>query len=224
MKNLIYLSFLFLVVGCNGQDKNTSPVIEKEQEEKIAITDSIVLNINNPNVTKWKGAEKFSNQNLINNKMREEEFVVGDTIIQHLAGVYFYETKFISGSPFKSEKRFHKKTLNLIQEGNYFYNAEIGIHKIYNAEGKLIKEIDTDAQYPISMTEFIDIIKSKCNVDLNKEMKRTFIKRYIETKTQKPQYRVQFPAKENTISPVRNIIVNAETREILSDKMEYLKD
>ncbi len=224
MKKIVLSLMMILVVGCNGQDKNTRPVIEKEQEEKTVTTNSIVLNINNPNVAeKQKGAEKFSNQNLISNKIQEEEFVVGDTIIQHLADAYFYETKFISGSPFKSEKRFHKKTLNLIQEGNYFYNAEIGIHKIYNTEGELVKEIDTDAQYPISVDKVIDIMKTKYNIDLNKHIKRARVQRYL-TNDFKPQYLVQFPLTETSLRTLRGITIDGETGKILLDKNYHMKE
>lgn len=219
MKKIVFILMLGLTVGCNGQDKNTSPVIEKEQD---TITDSIVFNRKNPDVPeKWKGAEKFSNKNIINKKVSKEEFVSGDTItIQWERESQYYQEKSILKDSIKIRKHFDKKTLNCVYEGVSFYGVGIGTHKRYSPQGKLISAINNDDKIPISVPDFIHLIKTKSLITFNEP--ELDIRRFPGNDSIPPKYRITHHF-ENDYNKFRWIIINGATGEVIEDITDFIR-
>jgi hypothetical protein len=203
-----YAFFLFFSIASCGQ-KDGNPINNVEKTN---------------NIKQERVMEKFDNKSILNKKAVEAEYSAdNDSIInqKELADAYV-EQKFIAGSPLKKQKQFDKKTLNITNEGNFFYGVAVGVHKAYDTHGKLLAEDDLDAKYPVSVTEVVSKIKKLYKVDMNTTVPGLFFDRYLNDNN-KPEYYIHYPVKENS-TEVRAIVIDGDTGKVLSDKIDYLSE
>lgn len=68
--------------------------------------------------------------------------------------------------PFGVTKYFDRKSRRLKEKGNRFSLVRIGVWKIYNSKGEVIKERDEDENYPFSLSDLVIKMKSEYGVDI----------------------------------------------------------
>ena len=90
---------------------------------------------------------------------------------------------------------YYKKELTVRARSIRLYDIYVGISKVYNIKGNLVKEIDEDAPYKYTIEDVVKFIKDKYDVDLLKREKRswTLISRSTNPS---PHYMLRFHTKE----------------------------
>lgn len=228
---MIKYLFLFLsIISCNKKsDSVSTDDLENnisEPKNVVRKNDTITNNSfikdvekDNINSKQKKIMERFNNKDIINKKEKETEFISGDTIIrQRERSDIYYEEKLVPSSNTVIKKHFDKKTLNLIYEATFFHGVGVGVRRTYDAQGKLIYEKDIDAQYPVSVADIIDIIKTKCGITFN-ELELDI--RRFPGNNSNPKYRITHHF-EDAPSRMRMIIVDGENGNILSDEILFI--
>ena len=166
----------------------------------------------------------------------------GDLIEQFMSSgnKYFIERTKKKNSPITLIKVFHLNG-SIQTQATDFYDFPIGVDKEYNKEGKLIKEIDNDKNYPFSIDALCELIKEEYGVDLKIKSKvyvgekynttiENMVSRIYEEDLKKKCYLIEFYAAplpdEGDFYARREICVDGTTGEIIYDDpiFIYLED
>lgn len=119
-------------------------------------------------------------------------------------------------NPYKNIYVYFSKTKSLFAYGKSFYSCPIGIDKEYDENGKLIKEIDLEKPFKISVEDLTKLMKQKLNIDLMDVSQRIGISRTIGDN--RPYYLISIPDK--LVSRIlRTITIDATTGDIISDEI-----
>ncbi len=121
-------------------------------------------------------------------------------------------------SVFSFRSVFFKQTLRLKSSGQYFYENPIGIWKAYDENGNVVKTIDFDSQYSISINDLCKIIFNKYHVDLTVKRERQYVFRGVVNA--KSRYSIYIPLlesekKSNKRGPFQYILVDGANGNII---------
>lgn len=146
------------------------------------------------------------------------EYVANDTLFKLTESndIYTEVTKPIHNN-FEKHSFYDKKNLKLKCEGDFFSRMEIGIHKFYDENGNLIKEIDYDKNYTFTLYDLIVKVKKEFKIDLNKDLKKIEISRG-KNAFNFHVYTINIPLVNNGYPKWRKIIMDGTFGFIISDK------
>ena len=120
-------------------------------------------------------------------------------------------------NPYKKKYKYDIRTKRLILQSYFFYDCQIGIWKNWSKTGKLIKEVDYDEPYKLSVKDIITLVNQKFNIDLLDMKLLLNVDRYNRSV---PIYNIISITKPNIRGlEIRYITISADNGEVLFDKM-----
>ena len=119
-------------------------------------------------------------------------------------------------NPYKNKYKYDIRTKRLILQSYFFYNCPIGIWKDWSKTGKLIKEVDYDEPYKLSVKDIITLVNQKFNIDLLDMKLLLNVDRYNRSV---PIYIISITKPNTRGQEIRYITISADNGEILFDKM-----
>ena len=120
-------------------------------------------------------------------------------------------------NPYKNKYKYDIRTKRLILQSYFFYNCQIGIWKDWSKTGKLIKEVDYDKPYKLSVKDIITLVNQKFNIDLLDMKLLLNVDRYNRSV---PIYNIISITKPNIRGlEIRYITISADNGEVLFDKI-----
>ncbi|WP_454989926.1 hypothetical protein [Capnocytophaga sputigena] len=119
-------------------------------------------------------------------------------------------------NPYKNKYKYDIRTKRLILQSYFFYNCQIGIWKDWSKTGKLIKEINCDEPYKLSVKDIITLVNQKFNIDLLDMNLLLNVDRYNRSV---PIYIISITKPNTRGQEIRYITISADNGEILFDKM-----
>lgn len=204
MRTFFLLALLFLY-GCNRQQENTIPINEKVTSKKF-------------NLDSFKKKAKL--KKIIRDAkfvyIGECEFIENDSIYkwEEQEKVFYEEVKNINGK-FKRVSNYNKETLLISSGATFFYRIPIGITRLYNQKGQLIKEINNDENYPFSIFELIIKLRATHNINLDGGQQVGGVDRYFEKSFNRYIYSINY---KNAIdNQLKYIVVDAKNGKILKE-------
>ncbi|PAM91420.1 hypothetical protein B4N84_28350 [Flavobacterium sp. IR1] len=118
-------------------------------------------------------------------------------------------------NPYKKIFVYYKKNKLLRSYGMQFYQFSIGIRKIYDETGILVKEIDNDKPYIFSLPQLIEKIKKEHDVDLEDLTQGCSVHRRVDKNLKKPIYEVYLLSKEDPYSKKKYFLMDGVTGELI---------
>jgi len=119
-------------------------------------------------------------------------------------------------NPYKNKYKYDIRTKRLILQSYFFYDCQIGIWKDWSKTGKLIKEINCDEPYKLSVKDIITLVNQKFNIDLLDMNLLLNVDRYNRSV---PIYIISITKPNTRGQEIRYITISADNGEILFDKM-----
>ena len=119
-------------------------------------------------------------------------------------------------NPYKNKNKYDIRTKRLILQSYFFYNCQIGVWKDWSKTGKLIKEVDYDEPYKLSVKDIITLVNQKFNIDLLDMNLLLNVDRYNRSV---PIYIISITKPNTRGQEIRYINISADNGEILFDKM-----
>ena len=119
-------------------------------------------------------------------------------------------------NPYKNKYKYDIRTKRLILQSYFFYNCQIGIWKDWSKTGKLIKEVDYDKPYKLSVKDIITLVNQKFNIDLLDMNLLLNVDRSIRSV---PIYIISITKPNTRGKEIRYITISADNGKILFDKM-----
>lgn len=132
-------------------------------------------------------------------------------------GSNFKEITILKDQIIKKAKYYDKQKLRLISETNLFFNCPVGIYKFYNEKGKLIKQINSDKNYPFSIYDLTDKLRTDYKIDVLTDKAIISITR-SESIDGNYKYFVLYYLNH---LKYRSIIIDGTTGKVLEDKITY---
>lgn len=166
--------------------------------------------------------EKFTELKDMEGKKSEYSFFTSDSteVIYNEYSDIFFEKKILYNSKYRTTKQFYKNNnRSLKREGQYFDQIPYGIHKFYNEQGELTKEINYDSLFPFTVPMVIDLLKNSFNVDITDLQLKTYCESTIDPS---PQYLIEYKFEEGRKS--RRFLISGVSGEILSDYTYFNKE
>ncbi|KUJ60505.1 hypothetical protein AR687_17180 [Flavobacteriaceae bacterium CRH] len=116
---------------------------------------------------------------------------------------------------FQLIKVFFESNKSLKIVGSKFYNFSIGKWEYYDEKGQLIKEINYDLDYKLTINDLAKNMKDKYNLDIMDVKKTDNVNRYIDSqKTKLPLYEIYY--NDNTQIGILNCyVINGNTGDVL---------
>ncbi|MBS7229583.1 hypothetical protein KHA90_00980 [Flavobacterium psychroterrae] len=174
MKKIITVLILGSLLSCAGQYKVRNNKIKKENMEYF-------------NVDKYKDWE-------IDNSYSPNETTMFLKKANDRVGIFFrestiqIETTNIQ-SPYGSIKVYYAKNKSLKSILCEFYTINIEIYKMYDVDGKLIKEINYEAPYKFTLKDAINKIKKEYEIDFENLTQKCVLERFESVELdKKPLY------------------------------------
>lgn len=130
-------------------------------------------------------------------------------------GDYYYERRQKNNEKLKKGFVYNKVTHLLVATGTLLDKLPIGIHKIYNEKGELIREINYDENFPFSVYDLIAKIKTTYQIDLNDIENDVSVGKLIDKETGKHIYVIYYDKSDN--GSYKYITVDGATGQILSE-------
>ncbi|MBI1645632.1 hypothetical protein I7X30_00965 [Capnocytophaga sp. 051621] len=142
----------------------------------------------------------------------------GDERVRIIKTDSFIQVEFSNiANPYKNKYKYDIRTKRLILQSYFFYNCQIGIWKDWSKTGKLIKEVDYDKPYKLSVKDIITLVNQKFNIDL---LDMNLLLNVERSNRSVPIYNIISITKPNTRGQeIRYITISADNGEILFDKM-----
>ena len=142
----------------------------------------------------------------------------GDERVRIIKTDSFIQVEFSNiANPYKNKYKYDIRTKRLILQSYFFYNCPIGIWKDWSKTGKLIKEVDYDKPYKLSVKDIITLVNQKFNIDL---LDMNLLLNVERSNRSVPIYNIISITKPNTRGQeIRYITISADNGEILFDKM-----
>ncbi|SNR46902.1 hypothetical protein [Flavobacterium sp. ov086] len=128
------------------------------------------------------------------------------------------------GQNFQKISYYYKKTLILKSENLRFKSMDIGVEKRYDKTGNLIKKKNYDKGFEnFTVNDLILFVNKKLKIDLNKDREGLSVIRFPQglSNINRPEYYIDIYNK--TSNKVRTIIINGNTRSIISDTSEDIR-
>ena len=119
-------------------------------------------------------------------------------------------------NPYKNKNKYDIRTKRLILQSYFFYNCQIGVWKNWSKTGKLIKEVNCDKPYKLSVKDIITLVNQKFNIDLLDMNLLLNVDRYNRSV---PIYIISITKPNTRGKEIRYITISADNGEILFDKM-----
>ena len=119
-------------------------------------------------------------------------------------------------NPYKNKYKYDIRTRRLILQSYFFYDCQIGIWKDWSKTGKLIKEVDYDEPYKLSVKDIITLVNQKFSIDLLDMNLLLNVDRYNRSV---PIYIISITKPNTRGQEIRYITISADNGEILFDKM-----
>ena len=119
-------------------------------------------------------------------------------------------------NPYKKKYKYDIRTKRLILQSYFFYDCQIGIWKNWSKTSKLIKEVDYDEPYKLSVKDIITLVNQKFNIDLLDMKLLLNVDRYNRSV---PIYIISITKPNTRGQEIRYITISADNGEILFDKM-----
>ncbi|WP_417369649.1 hypothetical protein [Flavobacterium beibuense] len=165
---------------------------------------------------KPNGLKKFNKAKYSElNEKNSLKYTENDTIYEiKEESSYFFELKRSVGNRFIKYYSYHKSNLSLREEGQSFSEMPIGIRKVYDEKGTMIKEINYDEDYSFSVTDLISKLKKEKQIDLNEE--KYIVMRHLEKG--KPYYFIRYPFNKSSLKYIK---IDGSSGEIIFDKFLY---
>ena len=140
----------------------------------------------------------------------------GDERVRIIKTDSFIQVEFSNiANPYKNKYKYDIRTKRLILQSYFFYNCQIGIWKDWSKTGKLIKEVDYDKPYKLSVKDIITLVNQKFNIDLLDMNLLLNVDRYNRSV---PIYIISITKPNTRVKEIRYITISADNREILFDK------
>ena len=141
----------------------------------------------------------------------------GDERVRIIKTDSFIQVEFSSiANPYKNKYKYDIHTKRLILQSYFFYNCPIGIWKDWSKTGKLIKEVDYDKPYKLSVKDIITLVNQKFNIDLLDMNLLLNVDRSIRSV---PIYIISITKPNTRGKEIRYITISAYNGEILFDKI-----
>ncbi len=117
------------------------------------------------NIKKYENLDK---DNDFSSSINDLFYKSGNERIRIILGAEIQvETREVN-SPYKFYKVYFSKSLGLKATGNTFYGLPVGTDKMYNEQGKLLKEINHELPYKFSIVDLRDKLIHEYDVDIVK--------------------------------------------------------
>jgi len=215
MRKLIYLLSLLIFNNCRGQITNNQNST-MNTTEKFDIDKFNKLEKDN-NYSSTKEDLFFKSNDKKYRILLDNEIQVEETDIN---------------SPYMIYKVYFKKSRQLKAICKKFYGIPIGIDKLYDEAGNLIKETNNDLPYKFSIEDLATKMKNEYNIDTyNQKQVFTILRTYRDTSLSFPYYEIII---HNGIASYKHYLINATTGQTIfvlnmirgEDKLlvdEYLK-
>ena len=130
---------------------------------------------------------------------------------------FYLEREQELGSRFIKYASFDKHTLTVLYEGEVFSEMQLGIHKVYNLSGEVVKIRDFEEGFPFTADALITKVRDDLSLDLN-DTKYT-VQRYKDE--QGAAYFIRYMLSDVASQFIR---ISAETGEIIFNKMIFLEE
>ena len=141
----------------------------------------------------------------------------GDERVRIIKTDSFIQVEFSNiANPYKNKNKYDIRTKRLILQSYFFYNCQIGIWKDWSKTGKLIKEVDYDKPYKLSVKDIITLVNQKFNIDLLDMNLLLNVDRSIRSV---PIYIISITKPNTRGKEIRYITISADNGKILFDKM-----
>ena len=141
----------------------------------------------------------------------------GDERVRIIKTNSFIQVEFSNiANPYKNKNKYDIRTKRLILQSYFFYNCQIGIWKDWSKTGKLIKEVDYDKPYKLSVKDIITLVNQKFNIDLLDMNLLLNVDRSIRSV---PIYIISITKPNTRGKEIRYITISADNGKILFDKM-----
>ena len=141
----------------------------------------------------------------------------GDERVRIIKTDSFIQVEFSNiANPYKNKNKYDIRTKRLILQSYFFYNCQIGIWKDWSKTGKLIKEVDYDKPYKLSVKDIITLVNQKFNIDLLDMNLLLNVDRSIRSV---PIYIISITKPNTRGKEIRYITISANNGKILFDKM-----
>ena len=197
MKKL-FLSILILnLINCKGQiNKNENSEIKKNDMEYFDINKYKNLPVN-PKT----GLQILENGDEVQyfKGSGEKDFIVN---INHK-------------SNYQTVKGYHESNKSLKIKGQRFYGFNIGKWLHYDETGNIIKEINHDLEFKLSVEDLARMMIEKYNIDIYDVQKTDEVRRFVDSvKTKLPIYEVYY-RDETNIAILNCYVINGNTGETM---------
>ena len=141
----------------------------------------------------------------------------GDERVRIIKTDSFIQVEFSNiANPYKNKNKYDIHTKRLILQSYFFYNCQIGIWKDWSKTGKLIKEVDYDEPYKLSVKDIITLVNQKFSIDLLDMNLLLNVDRSIRSV---PIYIISITKPNTRGKEIRYITISADNGKILFDKM-----
>jgi hypothetical protein len=189
-----------LLISCNGQKKEA------------------IKPINNTIVIKELDSVYLNKIKELGKKDQKIQLIENDTVVELSDnGDTYFESRRKNNENFEDRFSYNKITHLLVATGTVFYDLPIGIHKIYNEKGELVREINYDENFSFSIYDLIEKIKITHQIDLNNSTKIKKISRIFDEALNKYAYTILYKDDEN--EKMKVLVVDGQTGEILNDSI-----
>lgn len=200
---IIMIIICALLLSCNRQNK----------EEIKPINNKIVMK---------KLDTNYLNKIIdIGKKNEKIQLVENDSVVQlEDNGDYYYERRQKNNEKLKKSFVYNKTTHLIVANGTLFNDLPIGIHRIYNEKGELIREINYDENYSFSVYDLIEKIKVTHQFDLNNAKVQSYVSRDFDKSRNIYIYMIAYEKDENKVlknGQSKYIAVDGQTGEIVSE-------
>ena len=141
----------------------------------------------------------------------------GDERVRIIKTDSFIQVEFSSiVNPYKNKYKYDISTKCLILQSYFFYNCQIGVWKNWTKTGKLIKEVNCDKPYKLSVKDIITLVNEKFSIDL---LDMNLLLNVDRSNRNVPIYIISVTKPNTRGKEIRYITINADNGEILFDKI-----
>ena len=141
----------------------------------------------------------------------------GDERVRIIKTDSFIQVEFSSiVNPYKNKYKYDISTKRLILQSYFFYNCQIGVWKNWTKTGKLIKEVNCDKPYKLSVKDIITLVNEKFSIDL---LDMNLLLNVDRSNRNVPIYIISVTKPNTRGKEIRYITINADNGEILFDKI-----
>lgn len=206
MKNLILISLLLILNSCNGQRTHTNE------------NNDTMRYFNENNYKDWEVDTKYS-------PSEESKYLKNGN---ERVKIYYYDYQIVVTKsnvihPITTVYTYYPSSKALKAMGKDFYQSPFGITKKYDEQGKLIKEINSDKPYKISIDDVVAKVKEIYNINLDERDYKSSLKRSLSSQlNNQPIYEISLAIKDEPYKR-KYVLIDGTTGDILYETEFYIK-